>query len=57
MERTVCGSVEYNCSWDVTASGGAPLQTGVYVVRAYIKSDNGISELQSLKIVVINNKK
>ena len=57
VERAVCGGVEYNCSWDVTASGGAPLQTGVYVVRAYIKSDNGTSELQSLKIVVINNKK
>lgn len=57
VERTVCSGLEYNYSWDATASGGRPLQTGVYVLRVYMKSGDGISEPESLKIVVINNKK
>lgn len=57
VERVVCGGTEYDCSWDVAASGGAPLQTGVYVVRAFVKSDKGVSKPKNLKMVVINNKK
>lgn len=57
VERVVCGGMEYGCSWDATASGGSPLQTGIYVIKAYIKSDNGVSKPKSLKMVVINNKK
>ncbi len=57
VESVVCGGMEYGCSWDATASGGAPLQTGVYVLKAYVKSDNGISKPKNLKMVVINNKR
>ena len=57
VENLASGSMEYSCSWDGVASGNAPLQTGVYLVRAYIRSDNGVSEPKNLKIVVINNKK
>ena len=56
VERVVCGGVEYEHSWNVAASGGSPLPTGVYVIKARIKSGDGVSEPESLKIVVINNK-
>lgn len=57
VERVVCDGMEYICSWDGTTSSGTPLQTGVYIARCYIRSDNGVSSPGSFKLVVINNKK
>lgn len=56
-ERVVCDGMEYRYSWNGAISGDSPLATGVYVARAYVVSDNGISKPKSLKIVVVNNKK
>lgn len=56
VERAVCDGAYYVCPWNVTSSGGCPLQSGVYIVKAYIRSADGISESKSRKIVVINNK-
>ena len=57
VERVVCDGIEYRLPWDGTASGGRPLSTGVYVVKAYVVSDNGVSKPKNLKVVVVNNKK
>lgn len=56
-ERVVCDGMEYRYSWNGTASGDRPLPTGIYVARAYVVSDKGMSEPKTLKFVVVNNKK
>lgn len=55
-ERVVCDGMEYRYSWNGAISGGRPLPTGVFVARAYIASDNGVSEPKNLKVLVVNNK-
>ena len=57
VEKTVCDGMEYRYSWNGTADGNRPLSTGVYVVRAYVVSDDGVSKSKSLKLIVVNNKK
>ena len=57
VESVVCDGMEYRYSWNGSASGDRPLSTGVYIARAYVKSDDGISESKNLKFVVVNNKK
>ena len=55
VEKVVCEGMEYRYSWDRIARGTHSLSTGVYILRGYIVSDNGMSEPRSRKIVVINN--
>ena len=55
-ETAVCDGVEYRYEWNCTASGGQPMPTGVYLVRAYIASGGAVSSTKTGKIVVINNK-
>ena len=57
VESVVCDGMEYRYSWNGSASGNRPISTGVYIARAYVKSDDGISKSKNLKFVVVNNKK
>ena len=57
VERVVCDGMEYRYSWDGDASGNRSLSTGIYVLRAYVISENAMSEPKNRKIVVVNNKK
>ena len=57
VESVMCDGMEYRYSWNGSASGNRPISTGVYIARAYVKSDDGISKSKNLKFVVVNNKK
>lgn len=46
----------YTYVWDVTAQGGQPIPTGVYLYRACIASGGGVSKTKTRKIIILNNK-
>ena len=55
-ENAVCDGTIYTYAWDVTASGGQPIPTGVYLYRAKISSAGGSEQTKTQKIVILNNK-
>ena len=55
-ETSVDAGTVYTYTWDVTASGGQPIPTGVYLYRAKISSAGGSEQTKTRKIVVLNNK-
>lgn len=56
VENVVCEGDTYTCAWDVTASGGQPMPTGVYLYRATVSSCGSSEATKSGKFVVLNNK-
>lgn len=54
-EKVVCEGNTYTCDWNVTAAGGSPMPTGVYLCRASISSGGAVA-VETGKFVVINNK-
>ncbi|MBQ5664223.1 MAG: type IX secretion system sortase PorU, partial [Bacteroidaceae bacterium] len=55
-ENAVGDSTVYTYTWDVTAAGGQPITTGVYLYRAKISSAGGSEQTKTGKIVILNNK-
>lgn len=55
-ETAHCAGNVYTYDWDVTASSGAAMPTGVYLCRASISSVGGSVVTKSGKFIVINNK-
>lgn len=55
-ERAVCAGNTYTYDWNVTASSGAAMPTGVYLCRASISSAGGAVVTKTGKFIVINNK-
>ncbi|MBR3613437.1 MAG: type IX secretion system sortase PorU [Bacteroidaceae bacterium] len=55
-ETAHCAGNVYTYDWDVTASSGAAMPTGVYLCRASISSGGGSVVTKSGKFIVINNK-
>ncbi len=55
-EQALCSGNVYTCAWDVTADGGQPMPTGVYIYRASLSSGGSSEVTKSGKFVVINNK-
>ena len=55
-ENAVCAGTTYTYTWDVSASGGQPIPTGVYLYRAKISSAGGSEQTKTRKIVILNNK-
>lgn len=55
-ETAHCEGNVYTYDWDVTASSGAAMPTGVYLCRASISSGGGSVVTKSGKFIVINNK-
>lgn len=49
-------STECVIDWDVTATGGQPMPTGVYVYRARLSSDGSSEQTKTEKIIILNNK-
>ena len=54
-EMTKNGTV-YTYTWDVTAAGGQPIPTGVYLYRAKISAAGGSEQTKTRKIVILDNK-
>lgn len=55
-ENAVCDGNTYTCAWDVTAMGGQPMPTGVYLYRATISAVGSSEVTKTGKFMVINNK-
>lgn len=55
-ENAVGDGNVYTYTWDVTAAGGQPIPTGVYLYRAKISSPGGSEQTKTQKIVILNNK-
>ena len=55
-ENAVCDGTIYTYAWDVTASGGQSIPTGVYLYRAKISSAGGSEQTKTQKMVILNNK-
>ena len=45
----------YTINWDLTIDGGQRLQTGVYLYRVLIGSDNSKKASKAKKLIVISN--
>ena len=56
-ERLTSVSTQCAIVWDVTASGGQPMPTGVYIYRARLSSEGSSEQTKAEKIIVLNNKK
>ena len=46
----------YTYTWDLTASGGQHLETGVYLYRVKLTADGATKRSKAKKLIVINNK-
>lgn len=55
-ESVVCAGNAYTYNWNVTASSGAAMPTGVYLCRASISSGSSGTATKTGKFIVINNK-
>jgi hypothetical protein len=55
-ENAVGEGAVYTYTWDVTAAGGQPIPTGVYLYRAKISAPGGSEQTKTRKIVIIDNK-
>lgn len=55
-ETALCAGNIYTYDWNVTASSGAAMSTGVYLCRASISSGGGSVVTKTGKFIVINNK-
>lgn len=55
-ERLSASTTQCVVGWDVTASGGQPMPTGVYIYRALVSSDGGSEQTKTEKIIILNNK-
>lgn len=55
-ERMSSANSQCVVQWDVTAQGGRPMPTGVYVYRARLASQEGVAQTKTEKIIVLNNK-
>ena len=54
--ETANGGSVYTCDWNVTGQGGAPLPTGVYLLRARLSAGGSEWVTKTGKFLVINNK-
>lgn len=54
--RMSSSSTQCIIDWDVTASGGQPMPTGVYIYRARLSSEGGSRQTKTEKIIILNNK-
>lgn len=52
-ENGVPDSDSYTVSWDLTADGGRPLSTGVYLYRAKISTDGSSYASKTRKLIII----
>ena len=55
-ENAVSNGTVYTYTWDVTAAGGQPIPTGVYLYRAKISAAGGSEQTKTRKIVILDNK-
>ena len=55
-ENTICDGTAYTYRWDVSAEGGQPLPTGIYLYRAKISAGGGSVQTKTRKFIVLNNK-
>ena len=46
----------YRVDWDLTAGGGMPLSTGVYLYRAHVSTSDSKAASRTNKIIVLRNK-
>ncbi|MBO4827159.1 MAG: type IX secretion system sortase PorU [Prevotella sp.] len=54
-ESGTAASGTYTVGWDLCTSGGARLETGVYLYRARISSDGSSKSSKAQKIIILNN--
>ena len=55
-EGGVSTGAAYTVNWDLTIDGGRRLQTGVYVYRARISTDNSPKVSKAKKLIILDNK-
>ena len=55
-ESGVSTGSAYTVDWDLTVDGGRRLQTGVYIYRARISSDNSPKASKAKKLIILDNK-
>ena len=46
----------YRVDWDLTAGGGMPLSTGVYLYRAHVSTSDSKAASRTNKIIILRNK-
>ena len=55
-EQGVSSSQAYTVDWDLCTTGGHRLQTGVYLYRVRMSSDNGSQASLAKKLIILRNK-
>ncbi len=55
-DNSTSSDSNYTYTWDLTASGGQHLETGVYLYRVKLTADGATKRSKAKKLIVINNK-
>ncbi|WP_052052794.1 type IX secretion system sortase PorU [Prevotella sp. S7 MS 2] len=55
LEKGITPQGAYTLNWDLTTAAGTRLQTGVYLFRATLGSDGGVTSSKAKKLIVVGN--
>lgn len=50
---SAAGATYYSTTWNLTSQGGEPVDGGIYIYRAIVRSNSGKHEIKSKKLIVV----